>query len=85
MFIAVEPGFSEPLNKEFLRIKNDFLQLRQNYEKYIEQNLDITNLDNFKVILVMTNTIQKRERKIYLGITSDRKIAKNECETDQQG
>ena len=70
MFIAVEPWFNEPLYNEFLRIKNDFLQLRQSYKKYIEQNLGITNLDNFKVILVMTNTIQKRERKIYPDITN---------------
>ena len=47
MFIAVEPRFKEPLYNEFLRIKNDFLQLRQSYKKYIEQNVDVTNLDNF--------------------------------------
>ena len=70
MFIAVEPWFNEPLYNEFLRVTNDFLLLRQNYKKYIEQNLDITNLDSFKVILVMPNTIQKRERKIYLRITN---------------
>ena len=70
MFIAVEPRFKEPLYNESLRVTNDFLLLRQNYKKYLEQNLDITNLDNFKVILVMTNTIQKHERKIYPDITN---------------
>ena len=37
----------------------------------MEHNLTITNLDLTK--LVLTNTIQKRKRKIYLDIT-------NKCE-----
>ena len=55
--------FNEPLCNEVLGIRNDFLQPGQNYNKMYGTE------PRFNEILVITNTIQKRNRKIYLDIT----------------
>ena len=40
----------------------------------------------FNEILVITNTIHKCKRKIYLDITNKcQHVIKDECQTDQQG
>ena len=47
----------------------------------MEQTLDLT-----KSSVIITITIQKRKRKIYLDITNKcQHVIENECETDQQG
>ena len=56
--------FNEPLCNEVLGIRNDFLQPSQNYNKMYGTE------PRFNEILVITNTIQKRNRKIYLDITN---------------
>ena len=56
-YTTVEPGFNEVLG-----IMNDFLQPGQNYSKMRGKE------PRFKEILVRTNTIHKRKRKIYLDI-----------------
>ena len=62
IFITVELRFNEPLYNEVLGIKNDFHQPRQNYSKMYGTET------RFAEIVVITNTIQKRKRKIYLDI-----------------
>ena len=58
---------------------NDFLQPSQRYNKMYGTE------PRFNAILVITNTmIQKRNVKYNMS-TCDRKIAKDECETDQRG
>ena len=56
-YTTVEPGFNEVLG-----IMNDFLQPGQNYSRMHGKE------PRFKEILVRTNTIHKRKRKIYLDI-----------------
>ena len=55
---------------------NDFLQPGQRYNKMYGTE------PRFNEILVITNTIKKRNVKYNMS-TCDRKIAKDECETDQ--
>ena len=77
---TVEPRFNEPLYNEVLGITNDFLQPGQNYSKMYGTE------PRFNEILVITNTIHKRKRKIYLDITNKcQHVIKDECQTDQQG
>ena len=64
IFITVELRFNEPLYNEVLGIKNDFHQPGQNYSKMYGTKA------RFNEIVVITNTIQKRKRKIYLDITN---------------
>ena len=64
IFITVELRFNEPLYNEVLGIKNDFHQPGQNYSKMYGTET------RFNEIIVITNTIQKRKRKIYLDITN---------------
>ena len=64
IFITVELRFNEPLYNEVLGIKKDFLQPGQNYSKMYGTET------RFNEIIVITNTIQKRKRKIYLDITN---------------
>ena len=64
IFITVELRFNEPLYNKVLGIKNDFLQPGQNYSKMYGTET------RFNEIVVITNTIQKRKRKIYLDITN---------------
>jgi len=55
------------------------LQPGQNYNKMYGTEL------RFNEILI-TNTIQKRNRKIYLDITNKcQHVIKDECQTEQQG
>ena len=50
---------------------NDFLQPSQNYNQTIWNKTSIYKKPQFNEILVITNTIQKRKRKIiYLNITN---------------
>ena len=59
---------------------NDFLQPGQNYNKMYETG------PRFNEILVITNTIQKSKRKIYLDIMNKcQHVIKDECQTDQPG
>ena len=63
----MEPRFNEPIYNEVLGIKNDFLQPGQNYNKmYGTEPL-------FNEILLIKDTIQKRNHKIYFDVT-------NKCE-----
>ena len=64
IFITVELRFNEPLYKEVLGIKNDFHQPGQNDSKMYGTET------RFNEIIVITNTIQKLTRKIYLDITN---------------
>ena len=64
-FIKVEPRFNEPLYNEVLGKTNDSLQPGKNYSKMYG-----AAESRFNEILVITNTIQKRNRKLYLVITS---------------
>ena len=64
IFITVELRFNEPLYNKVLGIKNDFHQPGQNYSKMYGTET------RFNEIVVITNTIQKRKRKIYLDITN---------------
>ena len=64
IFITVELRFNEPLYNEVLGIKKDFLQPGQNYSKMYGTET------RFNEIIVITNTIQKRKRKIYFDITN---------------
>ena len=78
---TMEPRFNEPIYNEVLGIKNDFLQPGQNYNKmYGTEPL-------FNEILLIKDTIQKRNHKIYFDVTNkcEHVIKKNESETDQQG
>ena len=76
----MEPRFNEPLYNEVLGITNDFLQPGQNYRKMYETE------PRFNEILVITNTIHKRKREIYLDLTNKcQHVIKDECQTDQQG
>ena len=61
---TVEPRFNEPQYNEVLGITNDLLQPGQNYN-----NMYGTK-PRFNKILVITNRIHKRKRKIYLDITN---------------
>ena len=54
--------FNEPLCNEVLGIRNDFLQPGQNYNKMYGTE------PRFNEIVVITSTIQKSNRKIYLDI-----------------
>ena len=64
---TMEPRFNEPIYNEVLGIKNDFLQPGQNYNKmYGPEPL-------FNEILLIKDTIQKRNHKIYFDVT-------NKCE-----
>ena len=64
----METRFNELLyNKVLLGIKKDFHQPGQNYSKMYGTET------RFNEIIVITKTIQKRKRKIYLDIT-------NKCE-----
>ena len=63
----MESRFNKPLYNEVVGITSDFLQPGQNCSKMYGTE------PRFKEILVITNTIQKRNRKIYLDIT-------NKCE-----
>ena len=77
---TVEPRFNEPLYNEVLGITNDFLQPGQNYRKMYGTE------PRFNEILVITNTIHKRKREIYLDLTNKcQHEIKDECQTDQQG
>ena len=77
---TVEPRFNEPQYNEVLGITNDLLQPGQNYN-----NMYGTK-PRFNKILVITNRIHKRKRKIYLDITNKcQHVIKDECQTDQQG
>ena len=71
-----------------LYITNDFFQPTQNYNKMYRTD-PWYNDPWFNKILIIRNTIQKCKRKIYLCnesiLTCNWKIAKDECETDQQG
>ena len=71
-----------------LYITNDFFQPAQNYNKMYRTD-PWYNDPWFNKILIIRNTIQKCKRKIYLCnesiLTCNWKIAKDECETDQQG
>ena len=64
IFNTVELRFNEPLYNKVLGIKNDFHQPGQNYSKMYGTKA------RFNEIVVITNTIQKRKRKIYLDITN---------------
>ena len=65
IFNTVELRFNEPLyNEVLLGIKNDFHQPGQNYSKMYGTET------RFNEIIVITNTIQKRKRIIYLDITN---------------
>ena len=72
----MEPRFNEPLYNDVLGMTNDFLQPGQRYNKMYGTE------PRFNEILVITNTIKKRNVEYNLS-TCDRKIAKDECETDQ--
>ena len=61
---TVKPRFNEPLKNEVHCITNDFLYRGQNYNKMCGTE------PRFNGILVITNTIQKRKRKIYLDVTN---------------
>ena len=74
----MEPGFNEPLYNDVLGMTNDFLQPGQRYNKMYGTE------PRFNEILVITNTIKKRNVEYNLS-TCDQKIAKDECETDQWG
>ena len=77
----MEPRFNEPLYNEVLGITKDFnLEPGQNYSKmYGTEHL-------FNEILVITNTIHKRKRKIYLDITNKcQRVIKDKCQIYEQG
>ena len=77
---TVEPRFNEPIYNEVIGITNDFLQPGQNYNKMYGTE------PRFNEILVIKNTIQKRNHKIYFDITNKfEHVIKNESQTDQQG
>ena len=61
---TVEPRIIKPLYNEGLVMTNDFLQPGQNYSKMYGTE------PRFNEILVITNTIHKRKRNIYLDITN---------------
>ena len=61
---TVEPRIIKPLYNEGLAMTNDFLQPGQNYSKMYGTE------PRFNEILVITNTIHKRKRNIYLDITN---------------
>ena len=76
----MEPRFNEPLYNEVFGITNDFLQPGQNYGKMYETEPPLYE------ILVITNTIQKRNHKIYLDVTNNcHHVTKGERQTDQKG
>ena len=58
----MEPRYNEPLYIEVLDITNDFLQPGPNYSKMYGTE------PRFNEILVITNTVHKREHNIYLDI-----------------
>ena len=61
-----------------------FFSLAKITVKCMEQNLDLTNLDN--KILVIANTIQKCNHNIYPDIMNKcQHVIKDESQTDQQG
>ena len=77
---TVEPRFDEPLYNEGFVMTNGFLQPGQNYSKMYGTE------PRFNEILVITNTIHKRKRNIYLDITSKcQNVIEDEYQTDQQG
>ena len=73
---TVEPRFNEPLYNEVLGMTNDFLQPGRRCNKMYKTE------PRFYEILFITNTIKKRNGKYNMS-TCDRKIAKDECETNQ--
>ena len=76
----MEPRFNEPLHNEVFGITNDFFPPGQNYGKMYETE------PPFYQILVITNTIQKCNYKIYLDVTNNcQHVTKGECQTDKQG
>ena len=76
----MEPRFNEPLYNEVFGITNDFLQPGQNYGKMYETEPPLYE------ILVITNTIQKSNHKIYLDVTNNcHHVTKGERQTDQKG
>ena len=74
---TAEPRFNEPLYNDVLGMTNDFLQPGRRCNKMYRTEL------RFYEILVITNTIKKRNVKYNMS-TCDRKIAKDECETGLQ-
>ena len=73
-------GWNEPLYNEVLGLTNDFLRLGQNYSKMYGTE------PRFNDILVITNTIQKHNYKIYLDITNKcQHVIKDESQSGQQG
>ena len=76
---TVEPRFNEPLYNE------RFSSAPQNYSKMYGTE-PRNNEPRYNEILVITNTIQKPKRKIYLDITNKcQHVTKDEYETDEQG
>ena len=75
----MEPRFNEPLYNQVFGTTNDFLQPGQNYGKMYETEPPLCE------ILVITNTIQKRNHKIYLDVTNNcQHVTKGDCQTDQK-
>ena len=68
IFITVELRFNEPLYNEVLGIQNDFHQPGQNYSKMPGYGTET----RFTEIIVITNTIQTRKRKMFRDITNKR-------------
>ena len=67
-------------NNHVLAITSDFLQPGQIYSKMYGTE------PRFNEILVITNTVYKPKRKIFLDITNKSQyIIKDEWQTDQQG
>ena len=77
---TLEPRYNEPLYNKVLGITNDFLLSGQNYRRLYGKE------PQFNEIPIITNTIQKRKRKVYLYITYKcQDLTKDECKTDQRG
>ena len=60
----MEPRFNEPLYNGVLGITNDILQPGQSYSEIYGTG------PRYNEILVITSTIQKPKRKMYLDITN---------------
>ena len=82
---TLEPRFNEPTYNEVLGKKKRFSSARPKLQQVYE-TLSQFNEPRFNEILVITNTIHKRKRKIYLNITNKYQQAiKDECQTDLRG
>ena len=78
---TLEPRYNEPLYNEVLGMNKRFSSVWPKLQENVSKRAP-----KFKEILIITNTVQKRKRKIYLHITNKcQHLTKEECKTDQPG